>query len=127
MTRALVLVPLFALAACGQGAEAPEPLAGTPCAALTAEQFQQRGVTLKNSASMNEVTIKRQFGNADCGGSTSGNATRGGSTCRLGSPGVTHVAVDGANHYFDIPMGEPATIQVSGGDVRCVLTREQKQ
>jgi hypothetical protein len=127
MRALLLLTPLLALAACGGGDDAPAPLAGTPCATLTAEAFQQRGVTLKHSASMNEVAIKRQFGNAKCGGATSGNATRGGSTCELSSPGLVQVTADGADTYFDIPVGEPATIDVSGGQVRCVLTREQKQ
>ena len=123
--RALALAALAALlAACG-GDDAPAP-AGTPCAALTAEQFQARGVTPKHAATMNEVTIRRQFGAASCGGSTAGRARRGGASCELSSPGVTQVSADGAEHYFDIPVGEPATITVSGGDVRCVLTREQK-
>ena len=115
-----------ALAACGGEQQAAAPV-GAPCAVLTAEQFQARGVTLKNTSTMNEVTVRRQFGNASCGGSTAGRARRGGASCELGSPGVTQVTVGGADHYFDIPVGEPASITVSGGEVRCVLTREQKQ
>ncbi|HEX8570202.1 MAG TPA: hypothetical protein VF699_09820 [Caulobacteraceae bacterium] len=125
--RALpVTLLLCTLAACGGGEEAPA-LAGAPCPTLTAEAFQQRGVTLKNNSAFNDLAVRRQFGGANCTGTTSGNNSGKGGSCELSSPGVTHVTVGGRDTYFDIPVGEPATIQVSGGEVRCVLTREQKQ
>ncbi len=127
IARVLLLALAGALTACGGGDDAPAPLAGTPCAALTAAAFQQRGVNLKNSATINDVTVRRQFGNAQCGGTTSGNDGGSGGRCELSSPGVVQVTAGGADTFFDIPVGEPATIDVSGGEVRCVLTREQKQ
>ena len=127
MMRALVLLPLFALAACGGGDDAPAPLAGTPCATLTAEAFQQRGVTLKHSAGLDNVTVRRQFGNANCSGTTQGDRGGRGGRCELSSPGVVQVTANGADTYYDIPVGEPATIDASGGQVRCVLTREPRQ
>ena len=129
MTRALLLLPVLGLAACGGSADsAPAPLAGTSCAPLTAEAVQQRGgPALKNSATINDVTVRRQFGDAQCSGTTRGNRGGAGGRCELGSPGVVQVTANGAETYFDIPVGEPATIDVSGGQVRCVLTREQKQ
>jgi hypothetical protein len=129
IVRVLLLTALAGLAACGERSEAPAPeLAGTPCATLTAEAFQQRGATLKNSSTLGAVTLRRQFGKAECAATTDGEGKGvGAGTCEFSSPGVTHVSANGADHYFDIPVGEPATIQVSGGDVRCVLTREQKK
>ena len=126
IARILVLGGLVALAACG-GDGASAPLAGAPCPTLTADAFQQRGATLKNTSSVNDVTVRRQFGNADCSATTGGSGQGSGGRCALSSPGVVQVTAAGADTFFDIPVGEPATIQVSGGDVRCVLTREQKQ
>ena len=128
IARGLLFTALLGLAACsGEADNAPPPLAGAPCGTLTAEAFQQRGVALKNSSSINDVTVRRQFGNAQCGASVGGSGKGSGGRCELGSPGVVQVTAGGADIYFDIPVGEPATIDVSGGEVRCVLTREQKQ
>ena len=129
IARGLLLTGLAGLAACGERSGPPAAeLAGAPCATLSAEAFQQRGATLKNSSTLGAVTLRRQFGKAECAGTTDGEGNGiGAGTCQFSSPGVTHVAVSGTDHYFDIPVGEPATITVSGGDVRCVLTREQKQ
>ena len=125
----LLLAGAFAaLAACSGGADnAPAPLAGAPCPTLTAEAFQQRGATLKNSSTINDVTIRRQFGNAQCGSTVAGSGEGSGGRCELSSPGVVQVTGGGADTVFDSPVGETATIQVSGGEARCVLTREQKQ
>ena len=127
IARGLLLAALAGLAACSGADDAPAPLAGTPCATLTAEAVQQRGVTLKNSSSINDVTVRRQFGNAQCGATVAGSGEGAGGRCMLGSPGVVQVTANGADTWFDIPVGQPATIDVSGGEVRCVLTREQKQ
>ena len=130
MTRAvLLLAPLAVLAACsGEADNAPPPLAGTPCATLTAEALQQRGGrALNNRSTINDVTVRRQFGNAQCGATMAGTGKGAGGRCELSSPGVVQVTANGADTFFDIPVGEPATIDVSGGQVRCVLTREQKQ
>lgn len=125
---ALLLLSSCLLAACGEAGNAPAPLAGTPCPTVTAEALQQRGApALKNSSTINDVTVRRQFGNAQCGAAMSGSGKGSGGRCELGSPGVVQVTANGADTYFDIPVGQPATIDVSGGQVRCVLTREQKQ
>ena len=125
--RALVFPAMLLLAACGEADNAPAPLAGTPCPTLTAAAFQERGATLKNSSTINDVTIRRQFGNAQCGSTVAGSGEGSGGRCELSSPGVVQVTGAGTDTFFDIPVGEPATIQVSGGEARCVLTREQKQ
>ena len=125
--RGLLLTALGALAACGSGEAAAPALAGAPCPTLTADAFQQRGAKLKNTSTINDVSMRRQFGSAQCSGTISGNAGGSGGSCEFSSPGVVQVTAGGADTYFDIPVGEPATIQVSGGETRCVLTREQKQ
>ena len=117
--RTLVLFDLGALsvAACSKEDDARQPTAGE-CPALTAQQFEERGLDLGSGSSLNGVGVRRQRGSSAC--RVQGAAI----SCEMSDPGVVGVTpAEGAQPaYFDIPQGRNASITVSGGQARCTLS-----
>ena len=117
--RTLVLLGAAALslAACNREDEAQQPTAGE-CPALTAQQFEERGLDLGSGSSLNGVGVRRQRGSSAC--RVEGAAI----SCEMSDPRVVGVTpAQGAQPaYFDIPQGRNASITVNGGDVRCTLS-----
>ena len=118
MRRALTFaLACAALAACSKDEEARQPTAGE-CAALTAQQYAERGLDLGSGASINGVAVSRERGASSC------RVQDGGVLCDLTDPGVVSVTPGpGAQAAaFEIPPGRNASITVSGGQARCTLS-----
>ena len=126
--RALALLPLLALCACGGSAEAPELPPGQPCVIVPVQEARARAYVFRQQLQMGPTLIERQGGRADC--RAEGSSGRGGRdgdpVCKMSGPGATRITTPAGETYFDIPLGTPATIVVVDGQPRCVLDREQK-
>ena len=114
--RNLIILTGAALLIAGCGG--PE-LTGPPCPSLTAAQAGGLGFTTREDTTMGAVTVRRQYGSANCN-QQSADASR----CDLSGPGLVHVTAAGAETYFQVPPAQPATIVVNRDGVRCVVGRQ---
>lgn len=107
----------------GAGAQvAPQALIGPPCALGTPQGKLGRGDDWKNSA-FNGLVLGRRIGHMECALAPDKAAPEGyRRVCQFSSPAELKVVTKGgAVSYFDIGLGKPATVIVTGEQVACVL------
>lgn len=96
---------------------------GPPCRELTRAQFEAAGLTAPKATLYENVTFHRRFGHLSCSalryGAGWGQALY--PVCQFTSPRALKVSTKAGDRYFDIAPGQPATVAVPRGDVRCVL------
>lgn len=96
---------------------------GAPCPELTAAEFEARGLKVRKGTVYEDVTFYRQFGHMECTGLRYGGGWSQSvyPVCQFTTPKALKVSAADGDHYFDIGAGQPATVAVPHGKVRCVL------
>ena len=96
---------------------------GVPCPALTAAEFQARGLTAPKGVLYEGVVFFRQFGHMACAPlrDQGGGGWRTYVACQFTSPNALKVVTRKGEWRFAPGMGRPATVTTADGVVRCVL------
>jgi hypothetical protein len=102
---------------------------GPPCAILTPEVFAARGFKLRHKHEYAGVEFERSAGAVACqdaaaDGGTSANVVT--HVCQFTSPTGIKATLNGKAVFYDISGGQPATITVEDGAMRCVMAANFK-
>ncbi len=99
---------------------AADSITGPPCEPGTAAGKLGRGDQWETLV-FTEVEFGRRIGHADCAVAKDDSKSGFRSVCQFSSPAELRVVTqDGARHYFDVGLGQPATVIVSESGVQCV-------
>jgi hypothetical protein len=97
--------------------------AGRPCPEIPAQAFQARRLQAPEAFGFRGVTFFHRFGHASCrmirygGGRGIGDYP----VCQFTGPATLAVTADGQTSYYDLGVGQPATVSVRHGEVQCVM------
>jgi hypothetical protein len=95
-------------------------IVGPPCEAGTAAGKLGRGDQWM-TVPFNQIEFGRRIGHADCGVAQDDSKSGYKSVCQFSSPAeIKVVTKDGAAHYFDVGLGQKATVTVTDTAVTCV-------
>lgn len=96
---------------------------GRPCQRLTRSQFEAMGLKASKGTVYEDATFYRQFGHLTCSGLRYGGGwgTKLYPVCQFTSPKALKVVTTKGEWYFAPGAGQPVTVAVPYGEVRCVL------
>jgi hypothetical protein len=96
---------------------------GPPCVEISQAEFEARGLRARKGTVYEDVTFYRQFGHVQCTGLRYGGGWSQSlyPVCQFTTPKALKISTATGDRYFDIGAGQPATVAVPRGRVRCVL------
>lgn len=92
---------------------------GTPCGLGTPQGKLGRGDAWKTNV-FNDVEYGRRAGDVDCGVEKDKGRSGFKSVCQFDAPAELRVVTKDGPLYFDVGLGEPATVVASDTGVACV-------
>jgi len=96
---------------------------GPACPEISEAEFAAKGLKARQGTVYEGVTFYRQFGHVECTGLRYGGGWSQTvyPVCQFTSPKGLKVSAPHGDHYFEVGAGQPATVSVKDGQVRCVL------
>jgi hypothetical protein len=97
-------------------------IVGPPCPAINSEAFHLRS-SKPHGFDYDGVVFVRGAGHVSCQdvGTAGGRGLGTYPVCQFTSPGVLHIKAKGREAYFAPGPGQPATISLADGAIRCAM------
>jgi hypothetical protein len=105
---------------------------GPPCPALTQAEWTARHLLAPKTFDYDGVTLGRWSGDASCSDVKAGGGTglRTDKICQFTNPSVLTVMSPAGRYFYNVGIGQPATLSIHRDVPRCVLaskfTRESE-